>query len=137
MSLAPELYLQIERYIADEISRQDLENWLVPHLEELLSLGSPVADLVGELELGLAEYSHGDVSEAGMKESLSQYLSTSPMSVRWEGQQGFSVSGSSAATSTLSFSPGPFEYTIWAPEAPTPQGDITTVVRQELEFADK
>ena len=70
----PELCQIVQAYVQGEISRTELENWIVPRLQELLDPKSRVQDLVAEIELGLAEFSHGDVSEEELKRGLSEFL---------------------------------------------------------------
>ena len=74
MNAAPELYKLVQAYISGEVSRAELESWLVPHLQELLDPRSTAQDLVAEIEIGLAEYSHDDISEEELKRGLAEFL---------------------------------------------------------------
>jgi hypothetical protein len=62
---------QISRYLNNEIQVGELEDWVVRNLPGLLKYpGSTAFDLAGTVELGLAELSIGEISEADFKSML-------------------------------------------------------------------
>lgn len=66
-----ELRNRIARFLEDEISLQDLEEWLVANIPELVR--SPVSldsDLVAAVELALAEFDDGIRDLEGVKDYL-------------------------------------------------------------------
>ncbi|MBI4494753.1 MAG: hypothetical protein HY690_18410 [Chloroflexi bacterium] len=66
-----EIREQLARYLADETSLHDFEEWLVAHTWNLHQIADPlVRDLVAEIELRLAEFSNGDWTDAELRDLL-------------------------------------------------------------------
>jgi len=59
----------IQGYTDGFISLEKLENWYVPKLEELVNNPKTV-DIVAQLELGLAEFQDGLITEEELKSDL-------------------------------------------------------------------
>ena len=65
-------------YLDQEITVEDLEDWLIPQLPFLLSLPkSSLFDLVATIELGLAEMNSGALSEEAFRDMLKDSISKS------------------------------------------------------------
>lgn len=70
-----ELLSQIYRYLDEKIALEELEDWLVPRLPALLhSPDADVTELVGTVELGLAEMSIGARSEEEFRALLRESI---------------------------------------------------------------
>lgn len=58
------LFILVGRYIEGAISANELQDWLVPRLESFIDSPKPsVKQMVGVVELGLAELSLGHLTE--------------------------------------------------------------------------
>lgn len=70
-----ELRDQVIRYIDNEISLHDLEEWLVPRMHRFIqNPDSDDADLIAEIELQLAEYSDGLRDEGQVRQEMKSFL---------------------------------------------------------------
>jgi len=68
MNITSELYERIFRYLNDEISVTQFEDWFLPNFGQIINLPDcPPRDLAGDIQLALAEMSNGDRTEAEMK----------------------------------------------------------------------
>ena len=79
----------VARYLRDEISLLDFQTWFVPHAWEILETGTPAALVASQLELLLAEFTNGDLTEDELRETLVPYGSVavlyySSVNVEWE-----------------------------------------------------
>lgn len=68
MNITSELYKKIIRYLNDEISVTQFEDWFLPNFGRILNLPDcPPRNLAGDIQLALAEMSNGDRTEADLK----------------------------------------------------------------------
>lgn len=75
MDLTSEIFRKVFQYMDGKISLEDIEDWLVAHLYEFLTLPPCSAvELAGIVELGLAEMSSGQYSEDGFRALLKKYI---------------------------------------------------------------
>lgn len=75
MDLTSEIFRKVFQYLDGKISLEDVEDWLVPHLYELLILAPcSASELAGVIELGLAEISNGQSSEEDFRSLLRKYI---------------------------------------------------------------
>jgi len=75
MNITSELYEKVIEYVNDEISVTQFENWLLPNLGQILALPDcPPRDLAADIQLGLAEMSNGDRSEAELKDLIRELI---------------------------------------------------------------
>jgi len=75
MDLTSEIFRKVFQYLDGKISLEDVEDWLVPHLYELLtSAPCSASELAGVIELGLAEISNGQSSEEDFRSLLRKYI---------------------------------------------------------------
>jgi hypothetical protein len=75
MDLTSEIFRKVFQYLDGKISVEDVEDWLVPHLYELLTLPpSSASELAGIIELGLAEISNDQSSEEDFRSLLTKYI---------------------------------------------------------------
>ncbi len=75
MNLTSEIFRKVFQYLDSEISVEDIEDWLVPHLYEFLALPlCSASELAGVIELGLAEMSGGQCSEDDFRSLLKRYI---------------------------------------------------------------
>jgi hypothetical protein len=75
MALTSEIFSKVFQYLDGKISVEDIEDWLVPHLYEFLTLHPCSAvELAGVLELGLAEMSSRQCSEDEFRSLLKKYI---------------------------------------------------------------
>jgi hypothetical protein len=75
MDLTCEIFRKVFQYSDGKISLEDVEDWLVPHLYELLILAPcSASELAGIIELGLAEISNGQSSEEDFRSLLRKYI---------------------------------------------------------------
>ena len=66
----------------NEIRLPDFENWLLSNLGQILNLPpSPVQDLVGDIELGLAEMSNGHRTESKFKSMMRNLIVSSNITI--------------------------------------------------------
>ena len=95
------IFSEVTRYLASEITLRDLEEWFVPRLGELLSdQYSNSYKLAGTVELGLAEMSIDDIDETSFRAMLREFLLTNPtISLNLSDVRTVTGSSNSAATS--------------------------------------
>lgn len=75
MNLTSEIFRKVFQYLDGKINVEDIEDWLVPHLYELLTLPPcGASELAGVIELGLAEMSSGQRSEDDFHSQLKKYI---------------------------------------------------------------
>lgn len=75
MNLTPEIFSKVFQYLGGKINVEDIEDWLVPHLYEFLTLPPcSASELAGVIELGLAELSIGQRSEHDFRAMLQEYI---------------------------------------------------------------
>jgi hypothetical protein len=79
----------VATYLSDEVSLLDFQTWFVPRAWEILETGTPAAVVASELELLLAEFTNGDLTEDELRETLVPYgrvavLHYSSVDVTWE-----------------------------------------------------
>lgn len=75
MDLTSEIFGKVFQYLDGKISLEDIEDWLVPHLYEFLTLPPcSASELAGVVELGLAELSIGQHSEHDFRAMLQEYI---------------------------------------------------------------
>ncbi len=75
MNIISEIYKKVIQYLNNEISLSQFEDWLLPNLGQILSLPScPAVDLVGDIELGLAEMSNGSLTESAFRSVIRNIL---------------------------------------------------------------
>lgn len=80
--LSQDLRDMVSRYVEDEVSMTDLENWVVSHLESLVpGPDTDDADVVSAIELALAEWSDGLRTEESAKLYLRDVLQCHPTSI--------------------------------------------------------
>jgi len=93
-SRSPEILEQLLRYLDDEISRDDLQDWLVPLAWDDSSLDGEAQDLVRSIQLYLAEFTSGHLMEDELREQLSALMPRTVTRVLQYGQRmPFSTSG--------------------------------------------
>jgi len=74
MSTSIDIFSKITDYLEHRITMRELESWLVPMLPiYLLNPDSAAANLIGLIELGLAEIQAGIRSEKSFKRLLAQH----------------------------------------------------------------
>ena len=74
MSTSIDIFAKVTSYLEHRITLRELESWLVPMLPiYLLNPDSAAANLVGLIELGLAEIQAGIRSEKSLKRLLAQH----------------------------------------------------------------
>jgi hypothetical protein len=62
----------VARYVSAEIGRGEFQEWFIPRAWELLdSEPSPAASLASEIELALAEFTNGYLTEQELRDRLS------------------------------------------------------------------
>jgi len=75
MNLTSEIFGKVFQYLDGKINVEDIEDWLVPHLYEFLTLPPcSASELAGVIELGLAEMSSGRCSEDDFRSLLKEYI---------------------------------------------------------------
>jgi len=75
MSLTAEIFSKVFHYLDGKINVEDIEDWLVPHLYEFLTLPPcSASELAGIIELGLAEMSNGQCTEEDFRSLLKKYV---------------------------------------------------------------
>lgn len=65
---------QVQRYLADELSRDELQDWLVPLVWDSAGLDPQTDDLVNSIQLYLAEFTGGHLTEDELREHLRALL---------------------------------------------------------------
>ena len=72
-----ELRERLAKYLGDEITLQELYDWLTPQAWDVASRAGPrIADLFHEIDLLLSEYSHGDWDEGELKAQLAPFATS-------------------------------------------------------------
>lgn len=100
--LSYELYDKVMQYIVGEISVSELEEWLVPRYPFLLrDPESDDSDLIGAIELGLAEMGSGIRTEEELKEELKDEIHGKTILVGGVPGQGSSVQTTSSVVNTF------------------------------------
>ena len=75
MDLTSEIFRKVFQYLDSKIDVEDIEDWLVPHLYEFLTLPPcSASELAGVIELSLAEMSNGQCSEEDFRSLLKKYV---------------------------------------------------------------
>lgn len=79
----------VARCLSGGLSLLDFQTWFVPRAWEILETGTPAAAMASQLELLLAEFTSGDLTEEELREALIPYgsvavLDTSSVNVAWE-----------------------------------------------------
>lgn len=75
MNITSEIYKKVIQYLNNEISLSQFEDWFLPNLGQILSLPScPAVDLAGDIELGLAEMSDGNLTESAFRSVMRNIL---------------------------------------------------------------
>jgi hypothetical protein len=113
MAISSDLLDKINQYLDNQITISELEEWLVPREPFLLrEPESDDSDIIGAIELGLAEMSAGLRVEDDLRRLFREALEGKPSTI-WVGDQvtkAFFVTGSSSInmkpvfTSSFSFS---------------------------------
>ncbi len=66
---------QLAKYLSHEISLRDFKDWFFSSTWDVDRIGDPVlTDLVYDIKLDLAEFSHGDWTEEELHDLLRSYL---------------------------------------------------------------
>lgn len=77
------MFAKVEDYVDRRITLHELESWLVNRLPTyLLNPNSAVAELVGVIELGLAEIQAGIRSERSFRKLLGLQTTSNPISTK-------------------------------------------------------
>jgi hypothetical protein len=79
----------VARYLSDQMSLLDFQTWFVPRAWEILETGTPAAAVAAQLELLLAEFTSGDLTEDELREAFTPYgsvamLGQSSIDLAWE-----------------------------------------------------
>jgi len=78
MNITSGIYRKVVQYLNNEITLSQFEDWFLPNLGQILRLPScPTLDLVGEIELGLAEMSSGHRTETEFSTMLRNAIGSS------------------------------------------------------------
>ena len=111
MDLTSEVFRKVFQYLDGKISVEDIEDWFVPHLHELLTLPPcSASELAGVIELGLAEMSSRQCSEDDFRSLLKKYIREhDTITIDMRPPELVSAS-SSASTTQLMFSATPSEF---------------------------
>ena len=99
MSTSIEIFSKVNDYIERRMTLRELESWLVFMLPIYLSNpGSATAELVGTIELGLAEIQAGIRSERSLRRLLASYVAYNPIRYQlYPHQTSINVTTSSAS----------------------------------------
>lgn len=85
----------LTRYLANEISLEQFENWFVPATWEIEKSGNSLAtDLTHEIELRLSEFTNGHLTESELRKKLT------PLAQRYSVKIVFGASSTSAYYTT-------------------------------------
>jgi hypothetical protein len=83
MSTSIEVFAKVQDYVDRRITLHELESWLVNRLPTYLSNpNSAAAELVGVIELGLAEIQAGIRSERSFRKLLGLQTTSNPISTK-------------------------------------------------------
>ena len=75
METAFDILHRTRQYLDGKLSLHEIENWVVHHLDELLSEpGTTPYELAGAIELGLAELSAGNIDEDQLRSDIQSLL---------------------------------------------------------------
>jgi len=73
------IFLKTFQYLGHQITLEELEDWLVPHLPRYLSMEPcSESELAGAIELGLAEMSAEQRTEDEFRATLQEFVKTHP-----------------------------------------------------------
>ena len=65
----------IKSYVLGEITLQELEEWLLSNLQDILDSGDKrAADIANEMDADLVEFAEGIVSESDIRDHLQRYM---------------------------------------------------------------
>jgi len=109
-----EIRNKLIQYIDEEITLEQLEDWLVPNLPKYLKyFDSTDSDIISAVELGLAEINNRNWTEEKLRSYLSDALLELIVLIHFDGvQDNAIISGSSNKTSGIQFSNASFEYSM-------------------------
>ena len=106
MEPASEVIFRVRRYLRNELSLDQLEDWLIPRLPMLFSLPdtSVACQLTSLIELSRAELGSGIITEDEFKEALHAFLDpVETIDVVISGPQTDSINSSSVELSDSQF----------------------------------
>ena len=70
-----ELLKTIKSYVLGTITLQELEEWLLSHMQDILNSGDERAAVIAnELDADLVEFTEGILSESDIREKLQRYM---------------------------------------------------------------
>jgi hypothetical protein len=76
-SLTENIRERVTAYLAGELTRPELQEWLVAETWDVDQSGDPQAiDLTYEIKLALAEHSRGDISRTALHDRLRDAIKT-------------------------------------------------------------
>ena len=76
-SLAVDIRERVTAYLAGDLTRSQLQEWLVANTWDVEQRGDPQAtDLTYEIKLSLAEHSRGDISRIELQDRLRDAIKT-------------------------------------------------------------
>ena len=65
----------IKSYVLGTITLQELEEWLLSHMQDILNSGDErAAGIANELDADLVEFTEGILSESDIREKLQRYM---------------------------------------------------------------
>lgn len=103
----------LARYVSGEIHLVQFQEWFVPRAWEALAERSCASDLAADIELLLAEFTSGQLTEAELREALRSHASIPEGGVvfidrtaRWLYRGCTAAAGAELGDSTLEFSEG-------------------------------
>jgi hypothetical protein len=70
----PEVIAQVQRYLTGELSRDELQDWLIPLVWDSAGLDPQTDDLINSIQLYLAEFTGGHLTEDELREHLHALL---------------------------------------------------------------
>jgi hypothetical protein len=69
-----EIRSRLAGYISEAVSLRDFQDWLIPETWDVRHLDSETLDLVRDVQLSLAEYSGGDITEQELRRDFALLL---------------------------------------------------------------
>ena len=96
---------QVSRYLRSDIRLSELEDWLVANSWGKPCMEKEVSEVVYSIELRLAEWSLGHLSEQELRDALLQTCMVTRMFVSYCGPTADSARLSTASSSSISLSP--------------------------------